>query len=431
MKRLFIILLMFIFVSRFLTLAMVRVTAEEAIIRVPADYPTIEEAILAAVPGSTILVSSGTYRENLVINKTLTLMGEDKLLTIIDGSATEIVVHIKANMVTVKGFTIRNGTQGVYIDQSNGSIIFNNVITSNRHSGISLNGSSFNLIYDNLILMNGVTSTPGGGLVVGDGIVLSLSNGNTINGNRLIGNIVRGIALDYSNDNLIVNNTFEASVWSISLNDAQNNTVHHNNFISSWNHVDIIGYSISNTWDDGSVGNYWDDYVGLDDGSNSRVAGDGVGDTDLPHLGVDNNPLINPWGPIPIIWGNVEYPLTLVTNSTLSAFRFLQLDKKLIFDITGSPDTVGFCFVTIPKSLLRGSPWTILLNSTNITAQTTISENETHTSIYFTYNYSTYHVQIIGTWVIPELPSTTILTLFMITTLFAAVILKKKRKIKP
>ena len=47
-------------------------------IRVPADYPTIQQAIDEATTGTTILVSNGTYFEHLTINKTIVLVGENK-----------------------------------------------------------------------------------------------------------------------------------------------------------------------------------------------------------------------------------------------------------------------------------------------------------------------------------------------------------------
>jgi len=411
--------------SSSLSLFWVSAGARQEIIRVPADYSTIQEAINVAASGSIILVSSGVYRENLVIDKDLTLIGEDRLSTIIDGNRAGIVVYIKANRVVVNGFTVRNGTEGVYIDHSNGCVISNNIITSNWYSGIFLNKSSSNVIYDNLISMNGA-SPPSGGIVVGEGIVLSYSNDNVINNNRLIRNIVRGISFYYSNDNLIVNNTIEASNSNIQLIDAQNNTIHHNNFFSSWSHVDIIGSS-SNIWDDGSIGNYWDDYTGLDDGSNGRIAGDGVGDTDLPHLGVDNYPLINPLGPIPVVWENKEYPVTLISNFTVSKFCFVQTEKKITFKVRGANATVGFCNITIPRNLLRGDPWKILLNTTDITSEAIITENQTYTLIHFTCsNSGTFNVQIIGTWVIPELPSTITLSLFMVFSTFIIVLIRPK-----
>ncbi|UCH88503.1 MAG: DUF835 domain-containing protein, partial [Thermoplasmata archaeon] len=50
----------------------------------------------------------------------------------------------------------------------------------------------------------------------------------------------------------------------------------------------------TNFWHDGNEeGNYWSDYTGLDNGAGSRTAGDGIGDTDIPHLGLDNYPFIN------------------------------------------------------------------------------------------------------------------------------------------
>jgi hypothetical protein len=51
------------------------------------------------------------------------------------------------------------------------------------------------------------------------------------------------------------------------------------------------------------LGNFWSNYWGVDDGSNGRVAGDGVGDTDLPHEGVDPCPLLDP--SIPMRYGEL------------------------------------------------------------------------------------------------------------------------------
>jgi len=153
-------------------------------------------------------------------------------------------------------------------------------------------------------------------------------------------------------------------------------------------------------------------------------------DTDLPHLGVDNYPLINPWGPIPVVWENKEYPVTLISNFTVSKFRFVQTEKKIKFNVRGPDATVSFCNITIPRNLLRGDPWKILLNTTDITSEAIITENTTHTLIHFTYNSSTFNVQIIGTWVIPEYPSPLTLSLFIVFFTFLITLIKTKSRKK-
>jgi nitrous oxidase accessory protein NosD len=50
-----------------------------------AMYTKIQEAVNAASPGDTIYVNDGTYKENIVIPKSLTLNGQNMSNVIIDG----------------------------------------------------------------------------------------------------------------------------------------------------------------------------------------------------------------------------------------------------------------------------------------------------------------------------------------------------------
>jgi len=78
----------------------------------PADFHTIQEAINAANPGDTLNVYNGTYYENVRVNKTLSLIGQNRNTTIINGSQTGDVVHVTNNKVVISGFTIQRGYRG-------------------------------------------------------------------------------------------------------------------------------------------------------------------------------------------------------------------------------------------------------------------------------------------------------------------------------
>ncbi len=63
------------------------VNAESNTIVVPDDYSSIQEAINNAIEGNTIFIKKGTYVENPVVNKSVSLIGEDRDSTVIDVTA--------------------------------------------------------------------------------------------------------------------------------------------------------------------------------------------------------------------------------------------------------------------------------------------------------------------------------------------------------
>ena len=79
---------------------------ENIVIIVPDDFPTINQAIQNAIDGDTVLVRQGMYNETIVIDKAITLKGEDADNTIINGNKAGTVIHITHDNVTVTGLTI-------------------------------------------------------------------------------------------------------------------------------------------------------------------------------------------------------------------------------------------------------------------------------------------------------------------------------------
>ena len=166
---------------------------------VPDNYPTIQEAINAVGSGDTVFVRVGTYIENVVVDKPLKLIGENKHTTIIDGNDAGSAVTIASSNVTVTGFTLQHGGPdfpegGILIDVASDSNISHNIIKNNA-MGILFYGSSRNLIDNNVISDNWY------------GIELyGYSRQNIFSNNNLLNNVANFLMFR-SSSNMVVNNT--------------------------------------------------------------------------------------------------------------------------------------------------------------------------------------------------------------------------------
>jgi len=194
-------------------------------------YNSIQSAIDNASNGDTVFVydDSSPYYENIVVDKSINLIGENRETAIIDGGGYGDVISVSAGRVNISRFTIQNGGRscsGIALkNNSNYNNISDNTITSNRWDGISLFYSSNNIIRGNMISSNS------------DGLYISyLCNNNNIIDNTILKNTFYGVYIQSSNDNNIfyINNLME---------NAQNAHDESNNI-----------------WDNGWNGNYWDDY---------------------------------------------------------------------------------------------------------------------------------------------------------------------------
>ena len=114
----------------------------------PGNYTKIQDAIDNASDRDTVFVydDSSPYYENVIVDKSINLVGEDRDTTVIDADSIEDAVYITVDWVNISGFTIRNsGNRQSGIDiGSNYNIITGNIISNNDNGGIVLWSSSSN-----------------------------------------------------------------------------------------------------------------------------------------------------------------------------------------------------------------------------------------------------------------------------------------------
>ncbi len=210
--------------------------------------------------------------DNLIENNTISLNNEYGIY--IDATWNPSVTDIMNNVI--KKNTINfNGLDGIRSIDAESNSIIKNEIFNNTEDGIHIRDSN-SLIIGNIIFNN----TDFG--IENYGYSNIIKDGNLFMGNSY--------GLRNVGDNTIIkdnNFTLNDLYGLVIISNSDNDIVSSNFFIN--NPINAYDYSSTTSWDNGSLGNYWDNYGGFD------ANDDGLGDTvfDVPPNGgsVDNYPL--------------------------------------------------------------------------------------------------------------------------------------------
>ena len=217
-------------------------------------------------------------------------------------------VTIKNFIVIIQGFD-----DNIHLENCSNVTIANNTLTSSK-----LNNQQ-------------------GGL----GIDVWGGKSNIITGNRIMDN-VRGITFESTtSNNRVFGNNITNNFRGLWIQQSQNNSIYNNNFDNNTVNVFIIGEAVIrgsekvvtpllNTFDNGTVGNYWSNYNGTD--SN----GDGIGDVPyvIDEYNRDNHPLMKPVFVPDFPFGPDEpepFPITIVVGSAIAAVVVVGLGLLVYF----------------------------------------------------------------------------------------------------
>ncbi len=265
------------------------------------DYTSIQDAINSASASDIRRIREGVYEENnLNIDKKIEIIGDSPDTTVIDcGGENGFILQVP--YINISNLKIVNpGDYAIYVNpEGHSSNIYDCIITR------SISGNGIWIRASHVVVSDcDISGSNSGGIgiklrefkniikdcnihgfEVGVLVLVGAHDNNILNCNLLDNGKAVDIRIN-SNNNLVSGcniyvNGEGVHIWQ----NSNNNFFYLNNF---WkNDVDAADQS-NNTWDNGTHGNYWDDYTGTD------ANGDGIGDTSYTISGEnkDRFPLI-------------------------------------------------------------------------------------------------------------------------------------------
>lgn len=276
------------------------------------NFTSIQEAVNNTHDGDTVLVSPGVYRENIIVNRELTILsypvisGSQTNRTYVIGTVSDnAVFSISSDNVTINGFHIVGGPfgkdmyqeiglylegvrncslsnntlmlidQGIILKSSHGNHLNGNLV-SLGNEGIVLDDSEENLLSNNWVVKNNqgislnnsfnntlVNNTAGSNEI---GVLLRMSQGNKLAYNLILKNEY-GVLGQASGFNILTRNNLYLNGIGVYFRDSSNNSFYENEFINFLNAAD----EGNNIWNSSSAGNFWNDHTGADADGNGII----------------------------------------------------------------------------------------------------------------------------------------------------------------
>jgi len=188
----------------------------------PENYSCVQYAIKNSSEGDTIFIYNGTYQYNSLfgsINKSISIVGEDKTTTIIDGLTGIDVFVINISNVIICNLTITRGRCAINVyNSSEGTYISDNVLKNHSEAAIVLNQADGTLINNNQIIENNI------GILSGWDVKNSIISKNFISDN-VVGIFLKSSYSNLIDDNIISKNSQQGILFDNMYHKPTNNKI--------------------------------------------------------------------------------------------------------------------------------------------------------------------------------------------------------------
>ena len=231
-----------------------------------APNGTIQDAIDSASGGDTIIIcrnGTGNYLENVIVNKSVSIYGNESFVSIIAATTSLPVFSINETFVNMTNLTATGATSsaGVQINATSGNVRIWNVNASGNSYGFRLVAASSNNLSNN---------TANGNSAAGISLA-SGSENNTLEYNTIQHSTsTYAIQLSSNRNNFTSNVVYNITTYSIFIN-GHNNTFTGNTFNNSW-YGPILQSSDDNVFTSNTMANNENDGIQIQGSDNNNIS---------------------------------------------------------------------------------------------------------------------------------------------------------------